>query len=63
MKDAIGLLLALLFAGNGVFIFVRPERLLKPDSERRDFKIKRFKILGISLFILGVVLLGLRLTE
>jgi hypothetical protein len=62
MKDPIGILLALLFAGLGVNFFIKPERFLKPDSDKRDFKIKRFKILGVSLFIIGVVLLGLHLT-
>jgi hypothetical protein len=63
MKDPVGILLALLAVGNGVNFFIKPERFLKPNTERRDFKIRRFKIIGMSLFIIGVVLFSLRLTE
>ena len=59
MKDTVGFLLALLFAGNGVNLFIKPERFLKPYSDRREFKIKRLKILGVSLFCLGLILLAL----
>jgi hypothetical protein len=58
MKDLIGFLLALLFAGHGVFIYVRPERLIKDNSDQRELKIKRLKIIGILQFVIGILLLG-----
>ena len=64
MKDSVGILIALLFTGMGAFIFIRPEQYLKPnqpDTDQRRGKIRLFKRLGAALFIIGVILLAMRL--
>jgi uncharacterized membrane protein len=65
MNDPIGVLLALLSTGTGAFWMIYPERGLKPnqpDTEQRRAKIKKFKLLGLALFLIGVSLLALHLT-
>jgi uncharacterized membrane protein len=60
MKDSIGLVVALLFAGWGASALMFPQwfyRTVTPEQVSRDRK--RFRILGFILLPLGVILLVL----
>ena len=59
MKDPIGLIVALLVTGLGVFGVLFPQwlyRTVTPGQAARDRK--RFRIMGFILLPLGLVLLG-----
>ena len=61
MKDPIGLVLALLFAGWGASALLFPQwfyRTVTPEQAARDRK--RLRILGFIFLPLGVILLALR---
>ena len=61
MKDPIGLLLALLFAGWGASAIFFPHwfyRTVTPEQAARDHR--RFRTFGFIMLPLGLVLLALR---
>jgi len=62
MKDPIGLLLALIFVGNGVYFYIQCEHLVKPDSNNRESKVKKLKYIGLTLFVCGFALMMLLLS-